>query len=86
MSLDKGKRRLVLLASVPRMFEGCIEMFNGYGPIDDLLEDCEHIGALLRAIIAPRDLKMSKVRRTAHFFGTRRKNQVSHLLRIEISK
>jgi len=47
------------------MFEGCIEMFNGYGPVDDLLEGCEHIGALLRANIAPWDpTKVSEVRRT----------------------
>ncbi len=33
------------------MFEDCIDMFKGYGSVDNVLEDCERIGASLRASI-----------------------------------
>jgi len=34
------------------MFEDCTAIFEGYGTVDRILEDCEHIGATLRAAIA----------------------------------
>ena len=36
----------------PRMFEDCQAIFEGYGEVDSILEDCEQIGADLRAAIA----------------------------------
>jgi SWI/SNF-related matrix-associated actin-dependent regulator 1 of chromatin subfamily A len=34
------------------MFEDCITIFEGYGMVDGILEDCEEIGASLRDAIA----------------------------------
>jgi hypothetical protein len=34
------------------MFEDCATIFEGYGTVDRILEDCERIGATLRAAIA----------------------------------
>jgi SWI/SNF-related matrix-associated actin-dependent regulator of chromatin subfamily A containing DEAD/H box 1 len=34
------------------MFEDCITIFEGYGMVDGILEDCEEIGASLREAIA----------------------------------
>lgn len=34
------------------MFEDCQAIFEGYGEVDSILEDCEQIGADLRAAIA----------------------------------
>jgi SWI/SNF-related matrix-associated actin-dependent regulator 1 of chromatin subfamily A len=34
------------------LFEDCVEIFQGYGAVDSILEECENIGARLRASIA----------------------------------
>jgi SWI/SNF-related matrix-associated actin-dependent regulator of chromatin subfamily A containing DEAD/H box 1 len=34
------------------MFEDCMTIFEGYGAVDNILEDCEQIGATLRRAIA----------------------------------
>ena len=34
------------------MFDDCVEIFRGYGAVDDVLAQCERIGGQLNAIIA----------------------------------
>lgn len=34
------------------MFDECTKIFQGYGSVDNILEDCEHIGSQLRSSIA----------------------------------
>ncbi|KAF8271524.1 SNF2 family N-terminal domain-containing protein [Lactarius quietus] len=35
-----------------RMFDDCVEIFRGYGAVDDVLAQCERIGGQLSAVIA----------------------------------
>jgi SWI/SNF-related matrix-associated actin-dependent regulator of chromatin subfamily A containing DEAD/H box 1 len=35
-----------------RMFDDCVELFRGYGAVDDVLAQCERIGGQLNAAIA----------------------------------
>jgi SWI/SNF-related matrix-associated actin-dependent regulator 1 of chromatin subfamily A len=35
-----------------RMFDDCVEIFRGYGAVDDVLAQCERIGGQLNAVIA----------------------------------
>ena len=35
-----------------RMFDDCVEIFRGYGAVDDVLAQCERIGGQLNAAIA----------------------------------
>ena len=35
-----------------RMFDDCVEIFHGYGAVDDVLAQCERIGGQLDAAIA----------------------------------
>ncbi|CAA7261624.1 unnamed protein product [Cyclocybe aegerita] len=50
--LGRGKKKAGPSGISPRMFEDCTEMLKGYGSVDNVLEDCEKIGASLRATIS----------------------------------
>lgn len=50
--LGQGKKKAGPAGISPRLFEECTAIFQGYGAVDDILEDCEKIGASLRAAIA----------------------------------
>jgi SWI/SNF-related matrix-associated actin-dependent regulator 1 of chromatin subfamily A len=50
--LRQGKKKAGPHGISPRMVEDCVAMFEGYGAVDDILEDCERIGATLRRAIA----------------------------------
>ncbi|PFH51523.1 hypothetical protein AMATHDRAFT_58959 [Amanita thiersii Skay4041] len=50
--LGQGKKKAGPAGISPRLFEECIAIFQGYGAVDSILEDCEKIGATLRAAIA----------------------------------
>ena len=50
--LGQGKKKAGPAGISPRLFEECTVIFQGYGAVDDILEDCERIGASLRAAIA----------------------------------
>jgi len=50
--LNQGKKKAGPTGISPRMFEDCTEMFKGYGSVDNVLEDCERIGATLRSTIS----------------------------------
>ncbi|KAL0577316.1 DNA-dependent ATPase fun30 [Marasmius crinis-equi] len=50
--LGQGKKKAGPAGISPRMFEDCIDIFNGYDIVDTVLEDCEQIGAELRSSIA----------------------------------
>jgi SWI/SNF-related matrix-associated actin-dependent regulator 1 of chromatin subfamily A len=50
--LGQGRKKIGPTGISPRMFEDCQAIFEGYGEVDSILEDCEQIGAHLRAAIA----------------------------------
>jgi len=50
--LGQGKKKAGLAGISPRMFEDCTAIFEGYGAVDSILEDCERIGETLRRAIA----------------------------------
>ncbi|KDQ57509.1 hypothetical protein JAAARDRAFT_130772 [Jaapia argillacea MUCL 33604] len=50
--LSQGKKKAGPAGISPRMFEDCTQIFAGYGAVDSVLEDCERIGASLKAAIA----------------------------------
>lgn len=50
--LGQGKKKAGPAGISPRMFEECQHIFREYSVVDDILQDCERIGAQLRAIIA----------------------------------
>jgi len=50
--LGQGKKKAGPAGISPRMFEDCTVIFKEYGAVDSILEDCEKIGATLRAAIA----------------------------------
>jgi SWI/SNF-related matrix-associated actin-dependent regulator 1 of chromatin subfamily A len=50
--LGQGRKKIGPTGISPRMFEDCQAIFEGYGEVDSILEDCEQIGADLRAAIA----------------------------------
>jgi SWI/SNF-related matrix-associated actin-dependent regulator 1 of chromatin subfamily A len=50
--LGQGRKKAGPGGISPRMFEDCITIFEGYGMVDGILEDCEEIGASLRDAIA----------------------------------
>ncbi|KAG5639390.1 hypothetical protein H0H81_002922 [Sphagnurus paluster] len=50
--LGQGKKKAGPGGISPRMFEECANIFKEYGVVDNILEDCERIGASLRAIIS----------------------------------
>ncbi|KAI0819976.1 SNF2 family N-terminal domain-containing protein [Trametes gibbosa] len=50
--LGQGKKKAGPAGISPRMFEDSAAIFEGYGKVDSILEDCEGIGAELRKEIA----------------------------------
>ena len=50
--LGQGRKKVGPTGISPRMFEECQAIFEGYGEVDSILDDCEQIGADLRAAIA----------------------------------
>jgi SWI/SNF-related matrix-associated actin-dependent regulator 1 of chromatin subfamily A len=50
-----------------RMFDDCVEIFRGYGAVDDVLAQCERIGGQLNAVIASwsQDTRKGKERATS---------------------
>jgi SWI/SNF-related matrix-associated actin-dependent regulator of chromatin subfamily A containing DEAD/H box 1 len=50
-----------------RMFDDCVEIFRGYGAVDDVLAQCERIGGQLNTIIASwsQDTRKGKERATS---------------------
>ncbi|KAG5648487.1 hypothetical protein DXG03_003098 [Asterophora parasitica] len=50
--LGQGKKKIGPSGISPRMFEECQTILEGYGEVDNILADCEKIGATLRAAIA----------------------------------
>lgn len=48
--LAQGKKKSNGLTA--RMFEDCVRMLQGYGTVDNVLEECERIGSKLRKAIA----------------------------------
>ena len=49
------------------MFDDCVELFRGYGAVDDVLAQCERIGGQLNTIIASwaQDTRKGKERATS---------------------
>jgi SWI/SNF-related matrix-associated actin-dependent regulator 1 of chromatin subfamily A len=58
--LGQGRKKAGPGGISPRMFEDCITIFQGYGMVDGILEDCEEIGASLRDAIASWTLNGTK--------------------------
>ncbi|KAI0355573.1 hypothetical protein OH77DRAFT_1479228 [Trametes cingulata] len=50
--LGQGKKKAGPAGISPRMFEDSAAIFEGYGKVDSILEDCEGIGAEIRKEIA----------------------------------
>ncbi|KAL6305056.1 SNF2 family N-terminal domain-containing protein [Sparassis latifolia] len=50
--LGQGKKRAGPAGISPRMFEDSVAIIEGYGQVDNIVEDCEQIGAELRREIA----------------------------------
>lgn len=50
--LIQGRKKAGPTGISPRMFEDCVDMFREYGSVDNVLEDCEQIGAKIRSTIA----------------------------------
>ncbi|EDQ99523.1 SNF2 family DNA-dependent ATPase [Laccaria bicolor S238N-H82] len=50
--LGQGKKKAGPGGLSPKLFEDCKTILKGYGQVDAVLEDCERIGAGLRAAIA----------------------------------
>ncbi len=50
---QQGKKKGATSKGVSsRMFDDCVEIFRGYGAVDDVLAQCERIGGQLSAVIA----------------------------------
>ncbi|KAH7888749.1 SNF2 family N-terminal domain-containing protein [Phlebopus sp. FC_14] len=52
IKLGQGKKKAGPAGISPRIFEDCQRVLGGYGAVDSVLEQCERIGASLRAAIA----------------------------------
>ncbi|TFY58522.1 hypothetical protein EVJ58_g6371 [Rhodofomes roseus] len=50
--LGQGRKKAGPAGISPRMFEDCQATFEGYGRVDNILQDCEQIGAELKAEIS----------------------------------
>ncbi|EPT05043.1 hypothetical protein FOMPIDRAFT_136854 [Fomitopsis schrenkii] len=50
--LGQGRKKAGPAGISSRMFEDCLNIFEGYGRVDDILQDCEQIGAELKLEIA----------------------------------
>jgi len=48
------------------MFEDCVQIFHGYGAVDNVLEECERIGAQLKTAIASWSLDSGKGKQPTH--------------------
>ncbi|KAH9083369.1 SNF2 family N-terminal domain-containing protein [Lactarius deliciosus] len=65
---QQGKKKGATSKGVSsRMFDDCVEIFRGYGAVDDVLAQCERIGGQLSAIIASwsQDTRKGKERATS---------------------
>lgn len=49
--LGQGKKKAGPAGISPRMFEDCVDIYRGYGNVDQILKGCENIGRELRKII-----------------------------------
>lgn len=49
--LGQGRKKAGPAGISSRMFEDCLNIFAGYGRVDDILQDCEQIGAELKSEI-----------------------------------
>ncbi|KAI0314088.1 SNF2 family N-terminal domain-containing protein [Amylostereum chailletii] len=52
VKLGQGKKKAGPNGISPRMFDDMVEIFEGYGSVDDVLLKCEKIGAKLRGLVA----------------------------------
>ncbi|KAI0058095.1 hypothetical protein BV25DRAFT_1891862 [Artomyces pyxidatus] len=50
--LGQGKKKAGPKGVSSRMFDDCVQIFEGYGAVDDVLAQCERIGAQLNVAIA----------------------------------
>ncbi|KAJ4483366.1 SNF2 family N-terminal domain-containing protein [Lentinula aciculospora] len=50
--LGQGKKKAGPAGLSPRLIDDAVEIFKGYTAVDEILEECEEIGAKLRASIA----------------------------------
>ncbi|KAJ7188174.1 SNF2 family N-terminal domain-containing protein [Mycena filopes] len=50
--LNQGKKKAGPAGVSPRLFNDCTQIFEGYGSVDSVLEECEVIGSMLRKSIA----------------------------------
>ncbi|KAJ7783239.1 SNF2 family N-terminal domain-containing protein [Mycena metata] len=50
--LNQGKKKAGPAGISPRIFSDCTQIFEGYGSVDSVLEECEVIGNMLRKSIA----------------------------------
>ncbi|KAF5393435.1 hypothetical protein D9757_000635 [Collybiopsis confluens] len=55
--LGQGRKKAGPAGLSSRLFEDSVEIFKGYSAVDGVLEDCEEIGASLRATIASWTIK-----------------------------
>ena len=49
--LGQGKKKAGPAGISPRMFVDCVDIYRGYGNVDQILKGCENIGRELRKII-----------------------------------
>ena len=50
--LGQGRKKAGPAGISPRIFQEVVDIYQGYGSVDSILEDCERIGAELRSEIA----------------------------------
>jgi SWI/SNF-related matrix-associated actin-dependent regulator of chromatin subfamily A containing DEAD/H box 1 len=50
--LGQGKKKAGPAGISTRLIQDCKDIFKGYGTVDEILDECEQIGADLRSIIA----------------------------------
>ncbi|KAE9411430.1 hypothetical protein BT96DRAFT_12158 [Gymnopus androsaceus JB14] len=58
--LGQSKKKTGSPSLSPRLFEETVEIFKGYNAVDEVLEECEEIGATLRSSIASWTASSSK--------------------------
>lgn len=52
LRLGQRRKKVGPAGVSPRMFQDVVDIYQGYGSVDDILEDCERIGAELKKAIA----------------------------------
>lgn len=67
--LGQGKKKAGPAGISPKLFDDSVAIFKGYGSVDTILEDCERIGASLRAAIASWSTPDEKVASTSDLPG-----------------